>query len=83
MNTDNMYFHNSKYRAQILILGITGDSLVILHMLAWPNCPTELQKESDFQAQLLNWLRKILPNQEKGCLVYNTTFWIKMTRADI
>lgn len=57
-NTDKVYFHNAKYRAGILYLEL--DSLVILHMLAWPNCPIELQEESNFQAQLLNQLRKIL-----------------------
>lgn len=25
----------------------------------------------------------ILPNQEKGCLVYNTTLWMKVAREDI
>lgn len=63
MNRDNIYFHSSKYIAQILIPGTAVDSLVILHMFAWPNCPTKLQKESDFQAQFLNWLRKILLSQ--------------------
>lgn len=66
------------------ILRIT-DTPVILHMLTGPNCSTEQKEENNFQAQnqLLNQRRKILPSQEKGCLVDNTTFWIKAASAGI
>lgn len=50
-----------------------------------PQLPYWITRRKQFPSTALESAKKdfTLPNQEKWCLVYNNTFWIKAASADI